>query len=73
MVSCPGYFETQPDSSTFIRSILDHMIEYMDIYKDHKISGAVMFTKKRKVPRNMPKLFEQEITWSAEGKSSKED
>lgn len=47
MASCPGYFETQPDGSTFIRNVLD-----LDIYedKDHNISGAVMFTKRGKCP-----------------------
>jgi hypothetical protein len=31
-------------------------------------STAVTFTRKRQVPRNRIKLFEQEIPWSAEAK-----
>jgi hypothetical protein len=52
MASCPGYFEMQPDGSTIIPNVLDHVIEFLDIYiyKDHKIPTAVMFTKRGNCP-----------------------
>jgi hypothetical protein len=68
MASCPGYFETQPEGFIITHNVLDHVIEFLDIYKDHNIPATVIFTKRRQVPRNRLKLFEQEIPWSAEAK-----
>jgi hypothetical protein len=70
MALCPGYFETQPDGYKFtiIRNVLDHVTQFLDIYMDHKIPAAVIFTKRSQVPRNRIKIFEQEIPWLTEAK-----